>query len=78
VPFLRLAKTQAQMGIPVPAATQWELMETGAEGMSPALNHLIWQAAQGEVFHNDNTGMRILRLAREPSDKRIPESISRC
>ena len=70
VPFLRLARTQAQMGVPVPAATQWELMQSAAEGLQPALHHLIWQAAQGEVFHNDDTGMRILRLAREPSDKR--------
>jgi transposase len=70
VPFLRLARMQAQMGVPVPAATQWELVETGAEGMQPALDHLIWQAAQGEIFHNDDTGMRILRMAREPSDKR--------
>ena len=70
VPFLRLARTQAQMGVPVPAATQWELVESAAEGFQPALDHLIWQAAQGEVFHNDDTGMLILRMAREPSDKR--------
>jgi hypothetical protein len=70
VPFLRLARTQAQMGVPVPAATQWELVETAAQGLQSALDYLIWQAAQGEVFHNDDTGMRILRLAREPSDKR--------
>jgi transposase len=70
VPFLRLARTQAQMGVPVPAATQWELVERAAERLEPALDHLIWQSAQGEVFHNDDTGMRILRLAREPSDKR--------
>jgi hypothetical protein len=70
VPFLRLARTQAQMGVPVPAATQWELVESAAEGFEPALDHLIWQAAQGEVLHNDDTSMRILRLAREPSDKR--------
>jgi transposase len=31
---------------------------------------LIRQAAQGSVMHNDDTGMRILRLAREPGDKR--------
>jgi transposase len=30
----------------------------------------VRQAAQGEVMHNDDTGMRILRLAREPSDER--------
>jgi len=70
VPFLRLARTQAQMGVPVPAATQWELVESAAEGLQAALDHLIWQAAQGDIFHNDDTGMRILRLAREPSDQR--------
>jgi hypothetical protein len=31
---------------------------------------LIRQAAQGGVQHNDDTGMRILRLTREPGDKR--------
>ncbi|MGC9946982.1 MAG: hypothetical protein ABSF64_11500 [Bryobacteraceae bacterium] len=31
---------------------------------------MIRQAAQGGVLHNDDTGMRILRLAREPGDKR--------
>jgi transposase len=34
------------------------------------LDELIRQAAQGEVMHNDDTGRRILRLAREPSEKR--------
>jgi transposase len=32
----------------------------------PALEELIRQAAQGEVAHNDDTEMRILKLAREP------------
>jgi hypothetical protein len=67
VPFTRLERMEAQMGIPLPAATQWEL---GAAMARPALDQLIWQAAQGEVLHNDDTGMRILQLAREPSDKR--------
>jgi transposase len=38
--------------------------------MRPALEELIRQAAQGSVMHNDDTSMRILRLAREPGDKR--------
>jgi len=38
--------------------------------LNPAFDQLIWQAAQGEVPHNDDTGLRILGLAREPSDKR--------
>lgn len=36
----------------------------------PALEALIRQAAQGEVLFNDDTRMRVLRLAREPSDER--------
>jgi hypothetical protein len=70
VPFTRLERMEAQMGIPLPAATQWELMEQGAAVAKPALDQLIWQAAQGEVLHNDDTSMRILRMVREPSDKR--------
>jgi hypothetical protein len=35
-----------------------------AEGIRPALEELIRQAAQGEVFYNDDTGMKILALAR--------------
>jgi transposase len=70
VPFTRLERIEAQMGIPLPAATQWELVEQGATEIKSALDQLIWQAAQGEILHNDDTGMRILRLAREPSDKR--------
>jgi transposase len=70
VPFTRLERMQTQMGIPLPAATQWGLVEQRAADLKPALEQLIWQAAQGEVLYNDDTGMRILRLAREPSDKR--------
>ncbi len=70
VPFYRLEKLQDSLGIPMPPATQWEIVEEAAEIIKPALEELIRQAAQGEVLHNDDTSMRILRLAREPSDKR--------
>jgi len=70
VPFTRLERLQGQLGIPLPATTQWELLEERVESLQPAFDQLIWQAAQGDVLYNDDTGMRILRLAREPSDKR--------
>ena len=38
--------------------------------IKPARDELIRQAAQGEVLHNDDTGMRVLKLEREPGDKR--------
>ena len=70
VPFVRLEKMQRQMGIPLPAATQWELVQRAAVLLRAVFQSLMWQAAQGQVLHNDDTGMRILRFAREPSDKR--------
>ena len=56
--------------MPLPAATQWELMAAAAKPLRLALEELIQHAAQGRVMHNDDTSMRILRLIREPGDKR--------
>jgi transposase len=70
VPFYRLEKLQASLGIPLPASTQWEIAEESAELLQPAWQELIRQGAQGEVVYNDDTRMRVLRLAREPSDSR--------
>ena len=70
IPFYRLEQLEDQLGIPLPAATQWEIVEEAAELLKPARDELIRQAAQGEVVHNDDTSMRVLRLAREPSDER--------
>jgi transposase len=70
VPFKRLERLQGQLGMPLPATTQWELMEAAAKLICPVLEELIRQAAQGSVMHNDDTSMRILHLTREPGDKR--------
>jgi transposase len=70
VPFYRLEQLEGQLGIPLPAATQWEIVEEATELVKRAREELIRQAAQGEVMHNDDTSMRVLRLAREPSDER--------
>jgi transposase len=67
VPFKRLERLEGNLGIPLPAATQWEVAEERAGWIRPAYDELIRQAAQGEVVHNDDTGMRILKLAREPA-----------
>jgi len=70
VPFMRLESLQQHLGMPLPATTQWDLMAAAAKLIRPVLEELIRQAAQGSVMHNDDTGMRILRLTREPGDKR--------
>jgi transposase len=70
IPFYRLERLENQLGIPLPAATQWEIVEEAAEVIKPARDELIRQAAQGEVLHNDDTGMKVLKLEREPGEKR--------
>lgn len=65
VPFNRLEKLQAAMGIPLPASTQWDLVHDGAEKLKPAHEEITRQAAQGEVLYNDDTTMRILELTGE-------------
>ena len=70
MPFYRLEKLEHLLGIPLPASTQWEIVEEAAEVIKAARDELIRQAAQGEVLHNDDTSMRVLHLAREPSDER--------
>ena len=70
MPFYRLEKLEQALGIPLPASTQWEIVEDEAELIQAARDELIRQGAQGEVLHNDDTGMRVLRMAREPSDQR--------
>jgi transposase len=70
MPFYRLEKLEQALGIPLPASTQWEIVEDEAELIRAARDELIRQAAQDEVLHNDDTGMRVLRLAREPFDDR--------
>jgi hypothetical protein len=59
-PFNRLHRLQESMGIPLPAATQWEIVESASKKMQPAYDELQRQAAQGELLHQDDTPMKIL------------------
>jgi transposase len=60
VPFNRLDGLQANLGIPLPSSTQWDIVERAAKLVAPAYEELIRQAAQGDVLHNDDTPMKIL------------------
>jgi transposase len=77
VPFYRLAGLEASVGIPLPASTQWEIVAETAEVIRPAFEELIRQAAQGEVFYNDDTSMKIVALARaSPHSVEVAEEVS--
>ncbi len=62
MPFNRLDKLQASLGIPLPSSNQWELVAAAEPRLLPAYEELIRQAAQGEVLHNDDTTMKILDI----------------
>jgi transposase len=70
LPFNRLEKLEGGLGIPLPAATQWEVVHQAAQKLQPVYEDLIRQAAQGQVLHNDDTTMKILALDRPPPDER--------
>ena len=55
LPFNRLDGLQGGLGVPLPASTQWDIVEAVAGSLAPALDELIRQSAQGEVLHNDDT-----------------------
>lgn len=60
--FYRLERLQASLGIPLPASQQSELLSAACQKLLPVLQALIRCAAQCEVLHNDDTGMRVLAL----------------
>jgi transposase len=62
MPFHRLDGLQESLGLPLPASTQWQIVEAAARPLEPVHEELIRQAAQGEVLHNDDTGVKILEF----------------
>lgn len=67
MPFYRLGMLQSDMGVPVPFSTQWDIVVAVYNCAEPAFSHLVYLAAQGQVFHNDDTGITILELQPDPS-----------
>jgi len=65
LPFNRLEGLQGHLEIPLPASTQWDVVASVAEDLTPVFTELIHQAAQGEVLHNDDTTVKILELMGE-------------
>lgn len=73
VPFYRLEALQESLGIPLPASTQWEIVEQIAEKIDPVYKRLVKEAAQGDIIYNDDTVAKILsrmNLAGKEREKR--------
>ena len=65
MPMYRTAQWQQDLGVPLPASTQWELMAAAAEPRQPIYQSLIQAAAQATLLHTDDTTMRVQSLRRE-------------
>ncbi len=59
MPFNRLEGLQKNYEMPLPAATQWDIVDAAQKEVAPAHSALIELAAQGDVLHNDDTTMRV-------------------
>jgi hypothetical protein len=67
MPHYRLARLQQSLGVPLPMATQWELMRPLAQAALPIFTELRRQSAQASVLYHDDTSMRVLDLRRAGS-----------
>ena len=65
MPFHRAETLQENLGVPLPASTQWDIVEDQADRAEPVFAELFRQAAQGDVVHNDDTGVKILEMMGE-------------
>jgi len=55
LPFNGLEGLQGDLGVPLPASTQWDIVQAVAASLPPAIDELIRQAAQGDVLHTDDS-----------------------
>jgi transposase len=70
VPFNRLERLQGHLGQPLPASTQWDILNASAITIAPVLDALIACAAQGHLIHNDDTTMKVLEFLKATEGER--------
>ena len=62
MPFYRQENIQAMLGFPLPDSTQFDLVEQVADCAYPVISALEKIAANGELSHYDDTGVKILSV----------------
>jgi transposase len=62
LPHNRLARLGDDVGIPMPSATQWDVIAKAAEAFEPLWNELVRIGADGELLQNDDTNAMVLTL----------------
>jgi transposase len=74
VPFYRLGRLQRVLQTPVPASTQWEVLDARKEMFQPVHALLEHAAAQGAVLYNDDSHKGILELMGKRRDALLAKS----
>lgn len=69
LPMYRTDQWQIHFGVPLPASTQWKLIEEASPTPELVYEGLIEVAANGSLIHSDDTTMRVLSLRQEISQK---------
>ena len=65
MPHFRLEGLQASLYVPLPDATQWDIVSKAVAAPRAAFQELIRQAAQAPLLHSDDTPMKVLSLMKE-------------
>lgn len=73
LPFKRIESFQNLVGMPLPDATQWELVEQVADSAYRLYEYLQRLGAQQPLVYQDDTGARILSLIAENQADPQPE-----
>jgi hypothetical protein len=72
LPFKRIESFQNLLGMPLPDATQWELVEQVADSAYPIYEYLKKLGANQPLVYQDDTGARVLSLIRENRSEPAP------
>jgi transposase len=62
MPHFRLEGLQASLYVPLPDATQWDIVSKAVPAPRAVFEALIRQAAQAPLLHSDDTPMKVLSL----------------
>jgi transposase len=71
-PMYRMDQWQTHFGVPLPASTQWELIEAASPTPALVYDALIGVAAQGRLLHHDDTTMRVHSLRHQLTQAQPP------
>lgn len=65
MPHYRIEGLQASLYVPLPDATQWDIVSKAVPAPRAVFQELIVQAAQAPLLHSDDTPMKVLSLMKE-------------